>query len=185
MDGGLDYIINGKFFANFVFMKIFVIITSILFTFSNAFSQDDRNWMLYPKKDASIKESSVKNDSTKRELDFSRQNGTVRVNQPTAIDSLQSHFGKAPFIYGYTVQIEVSQQKEVIKNARYRFFKSYPDMPLDEFYNQPNTYLYGGRFYDKNTAYEFKDKIKKYFPDAIVIRKKMDLPPLKTVASKE
>ena len=141
------------------------------------FSQN-RNWTLYPKKEVQL---NVQKDTVQKELQFGTSSGKVNITQPSEIDSLQSALKREPFIYGYSVQIEVSQQKEVIKKARYRFLKAYPDVPLDQFYNQPNTYLYGGRFYDKNTAYEFKNKIKKYFPDAIVIRKKMDLPPLKTI----
>lgn len=157
-------------------MKLVLYTIVILFTFLSQVKAQDRNWTLYPKKNLELK---TKNDSVvKKELDYSAPDGKVQLNQTSSIDTMHKELAKAPFIYGYTVQIEVSQQKEIIKNARYKFLKSYPDMPLDEYYNQPNTYLYGGRFYDKNTAYEFKEKIDQYFPDAIVIRKKMELPPL-------
>jgi len=53
------------------------------------------------------------------------------------------------------------------------------DDVVEEEYDQPNTYLFAGRFYDKNSAYKFKHKIKSDFPDAIVIKKKLSLPPLK------
>lgn len=157
-------------------MKFTLYIIVVLFAFLNPVKAQDRNWTLYPKKNLVLK---TKSDSVaKKELDYSSPDGKVNVHQTTSIDTLQKELAKNPFIYGYTVQIEVSQQKEVIKNARYRFLKSYPDMSLDEDWIQPNTYLYGGRFYDKNTAYEFKEKLSKDFPDAIVIRKKMDLPTL-------
>lgn len=158
-------------------MKFTLYIIVVLFAFLNPVKAQDRNWTLYPKKNLELKK--VNSDSTaKKELDYSSPDGKVSVYQTTSIDTLRKELAKDPFIYGYTVQIEVSQQKEIIKNARYKFLKAYPDMSLDEYYNQPNTYLYGGRFYDKNTAYEFKEKLSKDFPDAIVIRKKMELPPL-------
>ena len=56
---------------------------------------------------------------------------------------------------------------------------------LDEEYDQPNTYLYAGRFYDKNSAYKFKHEIKANFPDALVVKKKLSLPALKRVGKTE
>ncbi len=143
--------------------------------------QDDNNWRLYKgKKEKVVKLSDAPTfDSTKKELNYNNPDGKVTVNQSWKIDSLDHQIAKKPFIYGYTIQIEVSQQTSIIKDSRYKFRKRYPDTPLDEKYNAPNTYLYAGRFYDKNSAYEFKNEIRKYFPNAIVIQNKMELPPLK------
>ena len=159
-------------------MKFTLNIIIILFTFFHPVKAQDKNWTLYPKKKLELNTKNDSVNSVKKELDYNAPDGKIKIYQTSSIDTIQEELASAPFIYGYTVQIEVSQQKEIIKKARYRFLKSYPDMPLDEYYNQPNTYLYGGRFYDKNTAYEFKQNLTQYFPDAIVIRKKMDLPPL-------
>ena len=59
------------------------------------------------------------------------------------------------------------------------------DISIDEEYDQPNTYLFAGRFYDKNSAYKFKHKIKDNFPDALVIKKKLSLPVLKSIEETE
>jgi hypothetical protein len=106
-------------------------------------------------------------------------------NVDPKIEALTNKIGKKPFINGYTVQIEVSQQKSIIRDSRYLFIRNNPDISLDEEYDQPNTYLFAGRFYDKNSAYKFKHKIKAYFPDALVIKKKLSLPALKVIDKTE
>lgn len=153
-----------------------LLITTTIFSGINA--QED--WTIFKKREKAPQ------DTVKlvKQLDYSSREGKVVINQDNNIDSLISKIARAPFINGYTVQIEVSQQKSVIRDARYKFLKKYPDVPLDDKYNAPNTYLYGGRFYDKNSAYEFKHKVRSYFPDAIVIQMKMDLPPLSSEPNK-
>jgi len=124
-------------------------------------------------------------DTIKKELNYNGNQGSVVISQDPKIDSLTDKIGKKPFINGYTVQIEVSQQKSIIRDSRYLFIRNNPDISLDEEYDQPNTYLYAGRFYDKNSAYEFKHKIKANFPKAFVIKKKMSLPSLKSIDKPE
>ena len=155
------------------YITLFIFIISLTLS-NNSFSQED--WTVFKKRNQ--KDSLVSQVDTIRELNYNTAEGKISINQTSEIDSLTKQIEKAPFIIGYTGQIEVSQQKSVIRDARYKFLKKYPDTPLDDDYNAPNTYLYGGRFYDRNTAYEFKHHIAKYFPDAIVIQKKLALPPL-------
>ena len=160
--------------------KIFIAFLVLAMTSIGAEAQDS-DWRTYnKKKDTKEDLTVVQTDTLKKELNFNQSNGNVVIIQDSKIDSMTSQIGRKPFINGYTVQIEVTQQKSIIRNSRYLFIRHYPDVPLDEEYDIPNTYLYGGRFYDKNSAYEFKHKIKKDFPNAIVIEKKMDLPPLKS-----
>lgn len=153
------------------------IIAALLLYNVSVLSQDD--WTLFKKSEKKPNDTihKIKHDSIK-ELNYELPDGKVVIHQNSEIDSLIRKIGKAPFINGYTVQIEVSQQKAVIRDSRYKFLKKYPDVPLDDDYNAPNTYLYGGRFYDRSSAVEFKHKISDYFPNAIVIQKKMDLPPI-------
>ena len=72
-------------------------------------------------------------------------------------------FKKEKNISGFTVQIEVSQQTNIIKDARLKFIKAFPDYPIFDEYIAPNTYLFVGRFYDKNNALAFQHKIKSKF----------------------
>jgi len=157
-------------------MRFTLILISILFltSASNFFAQDD--WTIFKKRE-NTDTNAVQSDSL-RQLNYNQPEGKLIINQSSEIDSLTEKISREPFINGYTVQIEVSQQKSVIRDARYKFLKKFPDVSLDDKYNAPNTYLYGGRFYDRNTAYEFKNEIRSYFPDAIVIQMKMGLPPL-------
>ena len=178
-----------------IFFKNHILFLSMFLITLSGYTQDN-SWRTYQKnKDAKKTSLKHKNDSTKehkndttffsqndtvkRELNYDGNIGTINITQSSKIDSLTNKIGRRPFINGYTIQIEVSQQKEIIKKARYMFLKYNPDIPLDEKYEQPNTYLFAGRFYDKNSAYEFKHEIRSNFPNAIVIQKKLNLPPLK------
>lgn len=135
------------------------------------------DWRLFPaKKDLSLK-LDTNNKMRPQHLDYSRPNGVVKVNQDTRIDAIGKQLKSEPYFYGYTLQLEVSQQKSVIKDARYKILKIKPDIELDDPYEAPNIYLYAGRFYDRVTAYQFKNDISKYFPNAIVVGpRKMELP---------
>ncbi len=167
-------------------------ISIILFTLfiSSVYSQNE-NWKLFPsteKKEASAINLNALDTTTRvinTDLSFDK-NGIVTVHQPADIDSLTQFHKNNPYILGYTVQLEVSQQNSKIRDARYKILKIQPDVHLEETYIAPNTYLYGGAFYDRNDAYEFKHFIQQSFPNAIVISKKMQLPPLEqTIIKRE
>lgn len=159
-------------------MKIFTIIILTL-SIITTFAQDDKNWRLYPDKEAkAVKKELRINDSISKQLDFNSEKGTINIYQTSQIDSLSNKLKRSPYILGYTVQLEVSQQTSKIRDARYKLLKLKPNAPIEEKYLAPNTYLYGGAFYTRTDAYEFKNEIKNYFPNAIVIAKKMALPPI-------
>ena len=171
-----------------IIMNIFkskIVCLLIVLSSSVIFSQDT-DWRTY-KKSSNTTTSTAKqqNDTVKKELNYNGKQGSVIISQDPKIDSLTNKIGKKPFINGYTVQIEVSQQKSIIRDSRYLFIRNNPDISLDEEYDQPNTYLFAGRFYDKNSAYKFKHKIKANFPDALVIKKKLSLPSLKSIDKPE
>ena len=149
-----------------------------LFSSSMLFAQNS-DWKIYKKSTDSVTVVVKHNDTIKKELNYNGNLGNVTINQDPKIDSLTNKIGSKPFINGYTIQIEVSQQKSIIRDSRALFIRNNPDISLDEEYDQPNTYLYAGRFYDKNSAYKFKHQIKSDFPKAMVIQKKLNLPPLK------
>jgi len=142
----------------------------------------DTDWRTYKKSSNTTNNlATQQKDTIKRELNYSGKQGSILISQDPNIDSLTNKIGKKPFINGYTVQIEVSQQKSIIRDSRYLFIRNNPGISLDEEYDQPNTYLFAGRFYDKNSAYKFKNKIRGSFPDALVIKKKLGLPSLKPI----
>jgi hypothetical protein len=163
-------------------MKTFKTITFLLFfgliNLSITAQKEDDDWKVFPGSTSENKTTTSALQS-KRELTFNQPPGKVSINQSSEIDSLITKISKAPFIYGYTIQIEVSQQKSVIQNAKYRMMKTDANAPFDEVYIAPNIYLYVGRFYDRLSAYEYRNKIISQFPNSTVIGpKKMDLPPL-------
>jgi len=156
------------------------IVCIILILSSCGIVAQDSDWRTYKKPtDTTGKQIETDYDTVKKQLNYNGSQGIINISQDSKIDSLTNKISRKPFINGYTIQIEVSQQKSIIRNSRYLFIRHNPDIPLDEEYDQPNTYLFAGRFYDKNSAYKFKHKIKSDFPDAIVIQKKLNLPPLK------
>jgi hypothetical protein len=163
-------------------MNIFkskIVCLLIVLSSSVIFAQDT-DWRTYKKSSNTTNNVAIQQkDTVKKELNYNGKQGSVVISQDPEIDSLANKIGKKPFINGYTVQIEVSQQKSIIRNSRYLFIRNNPDISLDEEYDQPNTYLFAGRFYDKNSAYRFKHKIIANFPDALVIKKKLSLPALK------
>jgi hypothetical protein len=157
----------------------FLLLTIFNFTYSQDTLKPGKNWRLFPSDKQA--ESLIINDTIKKQLNYSNLNGKTKVYQDTRLDKIESELRDKPYIYGYTLQLEVSQQKNVIKEARYKILKISPDIELDDPYESPNIYLYAGRFYDRNSAYQYKNEISKYFPNAIVVGpKKMDLPVIKT-----
>jgi hypothetical protein len=158
-------------------MKSTLIILLIIIPLFN-YSQEDKNWRLFPGKEAkpSNIDSLITQDSIIKKLDFSQNQGNVTIHQHSSIDSLTRKHKNNPYILGYTVQLEVSQQTSKIRDARYRLLKLKPDAPIEENYSAPNTYLYGGSFYTRTDAYEFKNAIRTSFPNAIVIARKLALP---------
>ena len=166
-------------------LKAKIICLIIVFSSSVIFSQET-DWRTYKKSsDTTVIDSVQKKDTIKKELNYNGEKGSVVITQDPKIDSLTNKIGRYPFVNGYTIQIEVSQQNSIIRNSRSLFIRNNPDISLDQEYDQPNTYLFAGRFYDKNSAYKFKHKIKANFPDALVIKKKLSLPHLKSAEKTE
>ena len=83
--------------------------------------------------------------------------------------------------------IEFSKEYETIgklheiqlkkSGARLKFIKAFPDTPIFDEYIAPNTYLFVGRYYDKNDAIAFQKTITSAFSNTMVIKKRI-LPPL-------
>lgn len=156
-----------------------ILLASISFT---GFGQDSikqtKNWRLFPSETVTINEG-IK-DSSHKKLNYTSTTGKVQVFQDNRLNTIETELREKPYIYGYTLQLEVSQQKNIIKDARYKILKISPNIELDDPYESPNIYLYAGRFYDRSSAYQYKNEISNHFPNAIVVGpKKMDLPRIK------
>ena len=125
-----------------------------------------------------LKDQLQHSDSIQNNLNYNLQNGEIQIFKDSRIDTIQKELAKEPNIIGWTVQILVSQQKEEIKSTRIKFLKAFPDEQLFDEYKTPNTYLYAGRFYDKISAYHFKNEIATLFNNTRVLKKTLDLPTL-------
>ena len=151
--------------------------TLILSLLLNAYvGQND--WTTYPSNSDTVSINNTK-DSSFKELkfnSFNNQKSQLFVVKDNRIDLLQKKLKKEKTISGFTVQIEVSQQTNVIKDARLKFIKAFPDRPIFDEYIAPNTYLFAGRFYDKNDALAFQHKIKAQFLNTMVVKKRIEPP---------
>ncbi len=167
-------------------MKQLTLITFLLLTLLGIAQVDqntqtpseENNWRLFPSKNKVEKEIDTVQLSENKTLVFGNKKGIVNISQPNEITELTETLRNKPYILGYTVQLEVSQQTSKIRNARYKLLKIKPNAQLEETWLPPNTYLYAGVFYSRTDAFLFKKEIASYFPNATVISKKMNLPTL-------
>ncbi len=145
-------------------------------------SQED--WMLYPNNDTLAKDSNVIKvyDTLNLKESYIQANGNLIINKDPEIDSLTNYLREKSVYKGYTVQIIVSQINSEIKDKRKIFIENFPDDFLFDEYNAPNIYLYAGKFYSKNEAYHFKEKITPIFKNTMVIPKEF---PYKVNAQKK
>ena len=145
-----------------------------------------QDWTTYPPNVdtnliANIDTNSIEQqiDSSINELNYNILNSEksqLIILKDKRIDLLEDKLKKEKKILGFTVQLEVSQQTNIIKDTRLKFIKAYPKYPIFDEYIAPNTYLFAGRFYDKNDALAFQYKIKAAFINTMVIKKSI-LPP--------
>ncbi|MBG14996.1 MAG: hypothetical protein CL853_01440 [Crocinitomicaceae bacterium] len=139
------------------------------------------SWTTYPQKKDSLNDniSSIQVDTNIRKLNYNSPLGNAEINKDSRIELIENTLSEEKKINGYTVQIEVSQQNNIIKDSKLKFIKAFPDEPIFDEYIAPNTYLFVGRYFDKNDALTFQNKIKDIFPNTMVIKKSIDPPVLK------
>ena len=155
----------------------------LFLTFIMSFkSQED--WMLYPKSNNLAKDSNIVKgyDTLNPKESYTQTNGSLIINKDPKIDSLTNYLREKSVYKGYTVQIIVSQINSEIKEKRKIFIANFPEDFLFDEYNAPNIYLYAGKFYSKNEAYHFKEKITPIFKNTMVIPKEF---PYKVNAQKK
>ncbi len=158
-------------------LLLILIFSRLLFIGQQDSTSKSSDWRLFPaEKKTELHQLAITNQP---KLEFNK-NGSSKVFQDARIDKIGEEIRNKPYIYGYTIQLAVSQQKSIIKDARYKIIKISPDIELDDPYESPNIYLYAGRFYDRATAYQYKKEIENHFPNAVVVGPKMmDLPYIK------
>lgn len=149
----------------FIFL---IILTSSL----HNYSQED--WTLFPKKDSIKIDSSIvskETDTNQNKNKYLHNTGELTIKKNSKIDSLADYIRKYTTFQGYTVQLVVSQINSEIKENRNKFIENFSDEILFDEYIAPNIYLYAGKFYNKNDAYHFKEKISSVFQHTMIISK--------------
>ena len=155
-----------------------ILILLVLTNASTIISQDD--WTLFPKKDTIKTDSSLfQTDSsylssitdTNSIKKYIYKEGELLLHKNNKIDSLLKYVKEHTNYKGYTVQLVVSQINSEIKEIRKKFIENFSDEYLFDEYIAPNIYLYAGKFYNRNDAYHFKEKISSVFQHTMVIPK--------------
>lgn len=162
-------------------MKTILIIAAIFFSGNLVFGQDD--WMAYP----------VKSNDTLRpkhaDLKFGAHKGKVTLHQDARIDKL-SEFVKTGEgtvegvkIDGYRIVIFFDQDKSVVAQQKANFLARYSGHKAYIDYKAPNYRVRVGNFRTRLEAEALKDELLVYFPTAVVVEDKIQLPELDTTLS--
>jgi hypothetical protein len=77
---------------------------------------------------------------------------------------------------GYRLQVYYNSDKKMVNSQRMKFIKKYRELETLITYDSPNYILRAGDFMNKNEAEEARKKIRKNFPEAFVIKTKINIP---------
>ena len=150
------------------------------------FSQE--KWTIYPKKEHNNNTNShlskvsfindpigLEDSSTKSKIDYISEKGHLIFAQDYRLDSLNKYLAKNGKFKGFTVQLIVSQETQLIKNIRKKFIQNFPNETLYDEYIAPNIFLYAGKFHSKNDAVFLKKKMEDFFNNTMVVMKSFSL----------
>jgi ABC-type enterochelin transport system ATPase subunit len=120
-----------------------------------------------------------------REIEKPDERGRITIYQEAHIDKvLDIHLyeeGKKGGIFGYRIRIfsnsgaQARKQGEVIMAG---FIYRYEGVDADFIFDSPFYSLYVGNFRTHSEAMKFLKEIEKYYPDAFIVRSKIDYPKL-------
>jgi hypothetical protein len=91
----------------------------------------------------------------------------------TVLDSIDRFNIARKFIDGFTIQVYTGLKREDALNAKKSLATSFPDLPSEVEYAQPNFRVKVGKYYNRIDAQKDYAMIKKNFPTAIVIPDKV------------
>tara|TARA_B100001093_G_scaffold515861_1_gene593204 strand:+ start:947 stop:1468 length:522 start_codon:yes stop_codon:yes gene_type:complete len=146
---------------------------------TTSFGQD--KWTVYPKKknikktDSTISKISFIDDSIEvkdsLKLDYISDKGHLIFVKDYRLDSLNKYLAKYGKFKGFTVQLIVSQETQLIKDTRKNFIQNFPNETLYDEYNAPNIFLYAGKFHSRSDAVLLKKKMEGFFNNTMVVMK--------------
>ena len=157
-------------------MKRAVILLFVTATQLIAFSQED--WMSFP---------AQKKDTTKakhQELSFGANKGKVTLHQDARIDKISEFVRSGEEsvegvkIDGYRIVIYFDQDKSLVAQQKANFLARYDGHEAYVDYVAPNYRVRVGNFRTRLEAEALKSELLAYFPTAVVVEDKIQLPPL-------
>ena len=150
---------------------------------TTSFGQE--KWTAYPKKknikksDSTLSKISFNEDSVEIEdtskIDYISDRGHLVFVKDYRLDSLNKYLAKNGKFKGFTVQLIVSQETQLIKDTRKNFIQNFPNETLYDEYIAPNIFLYAGKFHSKSDAVLLKKKMEDFFNNTMVVMKSFSL----------
>jgi hypothetical protein len=145
----------------------------------NSFSQEE-GWMSF----RSNERDSTDTTKMTQTLDYSKEDGEVKVHKDKRIDELEKfvRFGEESLdgvlIDGYRVLIYFDQDKGKAEQQKAHFMSLYNDVTAYVDYSAPNYRVRVGNYRTRLEAEKLKQDILGIFPTAIVVEDKIQLPKL-------
>jgi len=157
-------------------MKRLVILLMVFSLQGTVFSQED--WMSFP---AQHKDTSK---AQHEELSFGAQKGKVTLHQDARIDKISEFVRSGEEsvegvkIDGYRIVIYFDQDKTLVAQQKASFLARYNEHEAYVDYVAPNYRVRVGNFRTQLEAEALKSELLAYFPTAVVVEDKIQLPPL-------
>lgn len=98
---------------------------------------------------------------------------TVNKQLDAVLDSIDRINLTRKFIEGYTIQVYSGMKREDALNAKKQLTTSIPKLESELQYLQPNYRVKTGKYFTRLEAQKDYEKIKRYFPSAIVVPDKI------------
>ncbi len=159
-------------------MKALFIIT--IFIFGSNLAKAQENWMSFP---ATSSDSARANQV---QLNYNVKKGKMTLHQDARIDKLGEFVRSGETsvegvkIKGYRIVIFFDQDKSVVAQQKANFLSRYNDHKAYIDYVAPNYLVRVGNFRTRLEAEALKAEILVYFPTAVVVADKIQLPELPT-----
>lgn len=131
---------------------------------------------LRPKIDETEKVDTLKQDGTTRDPKvYVEPKFTVNAQVDAVLDSIDRLNLSRKVVDGFTIQIFYGTRREDALNAKKDATIRIPEMEAEVQYLQPNFRVKVGRYFNRLQAQKDYEKIKQWFPNAILIPDKISL----------
>jgi hypothetical protein len=129
---------------------------------------------LRPKVEEEVVTTTTTPEKTKRDpKSYVEATHTINKQLDTVLDSIDRINLTRKFIEGYTIQIYSGMRREDALSAKKQLTNSIPKLESDLQYVQPNYRVKTGKYFTRLEAEKDFEKVKQYFPAAIVVPDKI------------